>query len=610
MGDILLERLINIFNQEHGTHSAVAISALQQKLAQSSNFSFDLKNSELDKKERNLYREYFFGNDVHKGIIGIYINHYTRYPDELTDTKIENIVKELYCNLESRKNCILAVIDQECAQNNYDRTKTKTHKTLFRKDFETISENGIQNLVTKLQFLLKDQNKKSEPNVINKNSPKKQVSISTVNLNGMLNDELPRDAVIWIKEIIRRIDSHEDIDYKRIRAALVDKVSIDLNPYSIKSRYIRPPCMVTLLGITKFGDATKWLALIDRVIIHIKNLLISNPQIEEITAKAISSDLQISEVEIGTVFDFMRPLGSFISYSSGNDFKCEKIRFSSVEYFNEYMNYTTIDKLLEKFYDSLHTIDENKENSMLKTITEIKKKLFIIMPMSGDKPSYDDVNDSIKESAKLFNIDAFRIDESLSNEKITDRILSSIKDANFVIADLTDSRPNVFFEAGYALGIGKTPIFIATDGTKLEFDVKDYPIIFFKSQRELREKLTKRLHMDIKNVKDTALQPRENLNTELINFDENDIKALLAGWAEKQAEGKNLLETVHFKNVDFELGIPNGSSKVYLKDIVIQRWNYVVDVEGQNAIKFKYGSFEVKSRGRHEIGHGINLDMF
>ena len=62
-----------------------------------------------------------------------------------------------------------------------------------------------------------------------------------------------------------------------------------------------------------------------------------------------------------------------------------------------------------------------------------------------------------------------------------------------MIVDLTHSRPNVYYEAGYAQGIGKTPVFIAKNGTKLEFDLKDYPVIFFENMRQLKNRLEARL---------------------------------------------------------------------------------------------------------------------
>ncbi|MGV6806806.1 MAG: hypothetical protein ACWA5K_02740 [bacterium] len=118
--------------------------------------------------------------------------------------------------------------------------------------------------------------------------------------------------------------------------------------------------------------------------------------------------------------------------------------------------------------------------------------VFVAMPIDPANP-FDDVLDSIKETCKNCGLTAERVDEPQVNERITDRILESIQKAEYVIVDLTKSRPNVFYEAGYAQGIGKVPVYIARAGTELEFDLKDYPVIFFDSYRELKEKLEKRL---------------------------------------------------------------------------------------------------------------------
>ncbi|WDN90877.1 hypothetical protein BuS5_03848 [Desulfosarcina sp. BuS5] len=118
---------------------------------------------------------------------------------------------------------------------------------------------------------------------------------------------------------------------------------------------------------------------------------------------------------------------------------------------------------------------------------------FIAMPIDPDDHQLIDVLDAIKEAAKKCDIHAERIDEPQSNERITDRILESISRAGYIIVDLTHSRPNVFFEAGYAHGLGKIPIYIARQGSKLEFDLKDYPVLFFKNLRELKDSLEKRL---------------------------------------------------------------------------------------------------------------------
>lgn len=118
---------------------------------------------------------------------------------------------------------------------------------------------------------------------------------------------------------------------------------------------------------------------------------------------------------------------------------------------------------------------------------------FIAMAIDDKGKSLADVLDAIKEAAKRLGIEAERIDDQKENTRITDRIISSIDKAEFVICDLTGNRPNVFYEAGYAHGIGKLPIYIARAGTSLHFDLKDYPVIFFENMRELKAGLIDRL---------------------------------------------------------------------------------------------------------------------
>jgi nucleoside 2-deoxyribosyltransferase len=141
----------------------------------------------------------------------------------------------------------------------------------------------------------------------------------------------------------------------------------------------------------------------------------------------------------------------------------------------------------------LKHLPEIKEKKPIIKTTLQKNYAFIAMSINPDDHELEDILDSIKEAASKCGILAERVDEVQSNERITDRILESIEKAEFVIVDLTHSRPNVFYEAGYAQGLNKTPIYLAKIGTKLEFDLKDYPVIFFKNMKQLKGELEKRL---------------------------------------------------------------------------------------------------------------------
>ncbi len=161
------------------------------------------------------------------------------------------------------------------------------------------------------------------------------------------------------------------------------------------------------------------------------------------------------------------------------------------------MNFTSIiSDMIDQTIGVLHATPEEEEPTAQVAKVEmhiVENYAFIAMPMDPQNSELEDVLDAIKEAAKRCGIQAERVDEPQTNERITDRILESIRSAEYVIIDLTHSRPNVFFEAGYAHGIGKIPIYVAKEGTHPEFDLKDYPIIFYRNMKQLKDMLEKRL---------------------------------------------------------------------------------------------------------------------
>ena len=58
-----------------------------------------------------------------------------------------------------------------------------------------------------------------------------------------------------------------------------------------------------------------------------------------------------------------------------------------------------------------------------------------------------------------------------------------------VIADVTETSPNVFYEIGFAEGLGRPIIATAKEGTKLPFDIVDTPVTFWNSLDDLKTKL-------------------------------------------------------------------------------------------------------------------------
>lgn len=134
------------------------------------------------------------------------------------------------------------------------------------------------------------------------------------------------------------------------------------------------------------------------------------------------------------------------------------------------------------------------------------RSVLVIMSYA-DRPDLEDAYATFCAVAEELRYKCERVTEENAADRILPEILERIRRAGFTIVDLTDLRPNVFYELGYADGLGKKVIVTAKEGTELPFDVKDIPTVFWSGQQQLRRSLTNRIRTVVKSAVPTAGPP-------------------------------------------------------------------------------------------------------
>ncbi len=106
-----------------------------------------------------------------------------------------------------------------------------------------------------------------------------------------------------------------------------------------------------------------------------------------------------------------------------------------------------------------------------------KKRVFVAMPFSEE---FENVYEfGIYPAVRDCGFICERVDQTPFSGDVVTRIQGGIEAADLVIADLTEARPNVYLEVGYAWGKGIPVIFVAKKGEKLHFDVSGHRCVYY-----------------------------------------------------------------------------------------------------------------------------------
>ena len=105
-------------------------------------------------------------------------------------------------------------------------------------------------------------------------------------------------------------------------------------------------------------------------------------------------------------------------------------------------------------------------------------------------------NHGIKPAVERAGYKPYRVDDDPSNlGRIDAKIETEIKRSRFLVADVTGGRQGVYYEAGYAMGLGLPVIWSVRDGCMgdMHFDTRQYNHIIWSDPKDLADQLEVRV---------------------------------------------------------------------------------------------------------------------
>jgi nucleoside 2-deoxyribosyltransferase len=170
----------------------------------------------------------------------------------------------------------------------------------------------------------------------------------------------------------------------------------------------------------------------------------------------------------------------------------------SVQEFNYYLESLTDRGLLKadlaKTYDGLIgpvTITPNGWNLLEKLNMQPSdsNQAFVAMSFSDELETL--YSQSIKPSIESAGYRSYRVDKSLHIERIDAKIVAEIRKSKFIVADVTQQKQGVYYEAGFAAGLDIPVIWTVRqdDLENVHFDTRQYAHILWKDAQDLKMKL-------------------------------------------------------------------------------------------------------------------------
>lgn len=169
---------------------------------------------------------------------------------------------------------------------------------------------------------------------------------------------------------------------------------------------------------------------------------------------------------------------------------------AQAEYFENYLNEQ---QYILRSHNGLALLPKGlaRVDELQKSHQHNSKNAFIAMSFA---PKNEPVRKAIKEALIVCGYDPLIMDEVEHNNQIVPEMLYEIRESRFLVAELSDKNNGAYFEAGYAMGQGKSVIFVCSDeafASNAHFDVKQANTITWKDPDDLKNRLIARIKATI-----------------------------------------------------------------------------------------------------------------
>ena len=161
-----------------------------------------------------------------------------------------------------------------------------------------------------------------------------------------------------------------------------------------------------------------------------------------------------------------------------------------------------------------------------------KPTAFVIMPFSDD---FDEIYKGfLVETLSEAGFEVSRADDIQSAQNILKDIVRGIEKSDLIVADLTDSNPNVFYELGLAHALNKPVIMLSQEIEDLPFDLKSYRVIPYMTHFQEMD----RARNDLKGLAAGLLSGEKESGSPVSDFLGKPVESISQGPTEDREAGK------------------------------------------------------------------------